>query len=179
MGMRSDGAPRLVGLWIVTLCALLSACSQYSGAERAADEDYSPATATEGNSREADAPSHRAYGADAVWQVPDGAVLDPSTRSFAVEVSRVECNSGETGEVLEPTVREGARKVVVTFRVLSDDSDTDLKTCVGNEWVPSTVRLSEALGQRTLYDGECLPEATATAPGLCGAGGLRYPVVSR
>lgn len=157
-------------------CTLLvSACSQYPAAsEQDARDADSSFVAGEGSTQDVADPADGSQGVDAVWRLPDGVQPDPTAKSFAVEVSRVGCNSGVTGEVLAPTVEEVNQEVVVTFTVLPET--TGAVDCQGNDWVPSTVRLSEALGERSLYDGECLPSATATAPGLCKLDGLRYPL---
>lgn len=173
--MLSRPAPYLHALWVAALCALVSACSQYTGAAENVDSDAgsSASISAGGSSQVADTPTVPAEAVDAVWRLPSRFTgLSPSTQSFSVEVSRVECNSGVTGEVLAPTVEEGQRKVVVTFKVAPDEPGNE--DCQANEWISSTVRLGEPLGQRSLYDGECQP--AATAPGLCRPRGLRYPL---
>lgn len=174
---RPKGMRRLVACTTLGLTLLVSACSPGTGApERAASDAGSSASIVDGrSSQDTEAPSDRVERVDAVWRLPEDEYLEPSTQSFTVEVSRVPCNSGVTGEVLAPTVEEGKRRVVVTFSVAPDDTLGN-EDCQGNDWVTHTVRLLEALGERSLFDGECLPEATATAPGLCRPGGLRYPL---
>jgi hypothetical protein len=153
---------------------LVSACSQYPPpAEQDVSDADSSQVASEGSNEDADQPVGDVEGADAIWRVPEGVELDSSARSFPVDVYRVSCNSGVTGEVLAPTVEEVGQRVVVTFTVVPATGGV---TCRANVGVSSTVRLSRPLGGRSLYDGECLPASTAAAPGLCRLGGLRYPL---
>jgi hypothetical protein len=72
----------------------------------------------------------------------------------------VGCNSGETGEVLTPTVVEEEDKVVITFTVAPRPPGA--ASCPGNKPVPYEVTLPSAVGDRALVDGACLSGPSVT-----------------
>jgi hypothetical protein len=110
-------------------------------------------------------------GAPAVWAIDEARPPSPTHATFVVLVTRVECNSGRTGEVLEPTVTEEAEDIVITFSVApTPPGDHD---CQGNDAVASTITLERPLGERRLLDGACL--AGSAPAGLCEVGPVRWP----
>ncbi|MFB2581393.1 hypothetical protein ACEXQD_09080 [Herbiconiux sp. P15] len=113
-------------------------------------------------------------GEPAVWFLADPSSVNPDSTSLDVDVTRMACSSGVTGDTLEPVVTYTEASVVIRIDVaplaLGD------ATCVGNESVPVVVELSEPLGDRTLIDGSCdRPGARGTSLCLTAE---RYPVGS-
>jgi hypothetical protein len=92
-------------------------------------------------------------GDGALGQLPQGAVVTSDDTSLMIEVTRLSCAGGVTGEVLEPAVSFTESEVVIVARVGEIEGD---QTCPSNDWVPITVDLSEPIGERKLVDGECL-----------------------
>lgn len=86
--------------------------------------------------------------------------------SFTAEVTRLECNSGVTGEVNDPRVEESEQTVTITFTV--SPSKAGGADCQSNDAVPYEVQLSNPLRGRTLVDGACASteagETTFCAP---------------
>jgi heat shock protein HslJ len=109
-------------------------------------------------------------GDTAVWDVDAAIPPAPSSTYFTVMVTRLGCNGGETGKVLEPDVSADGEQVVVTFSV-EPMSGGD---CPSNNSVRYVVELGEPLGDRDLVDGACLAgEAAATS--FCSEGAVRWP----
>lgn len=104
----------------------------------------------------------RPSGETGVWQLQS----EPSRDSTSIDVvvSRFECASGVTGEVLNPLVRSERDRVVVTTPVA--DNGTDDGECQGNNGVGLNVSLGESLGERILVDGACL-DTDARTTTLC------------
>lgn len=80
-----------------------------------------------------------ARGAAAVWTAAPNQSLEPGTSEFTVLVSRLGCNNGVTGEVLEPDVRLDAQRVVLTFAV--EPNEPSAANCLGNDQVRFDVTL--------------------------------------
>jgi hypothetical protein len=111
-------------------------------------------------------------GAAAVWTLADRKAVTGSSTRFVALVTRLECNSGVTGEVVPPGVRVTDTEVVVTFAVEPRGAgDAD---CQGNDQVAYEVLLDEPLGGRTLVDGQCTPGAEAATTSFCRQGGTRW-----
>jgi hypothetical protein len=91
--------------------------------------------------------------------------VTPDSTSLDVEVTRMACSSGVTGETLEPVVTYTASAVVIRIDVATLDLEGG--TCVGNEPVAVAVTLTEPLRGRALIDGACdRLGARGTAPCL-------------
>ena len=105
------------------------------------------------------------------WDLTKDQAPDSDTTAFTVDVTRLGCNSGETGSVNDPDIEMTDTQVVITFTVSpGEPSSAD---CQGNNAVSYDVELPEALGERELVDGGCAStEATSTAP--CQPSGVRY-----
>jgi hypothetical protein len=93
-----------------------------------------------------------------------GATPSPESTELTLLVSRLECASGVTGDVLTPIVRVESERVVITTPVADNGSDDG--ECPSNDEVPVTVRLDAPLGDRALIDGACL-EGEAVGLLLC------------
>lgn len=93
-------------------------------------------------------------GAPAVWRIAPGSDIDPDDDRLSIEVMRVECAGGVTGEVLDPVVEYNETQVVITERVQS--LPLGAYDCLGNDLVPTQIELAEKIGDRELIDGECL-----------------------
>ena len=96
--------------------------------------------------------------AAAVWDVAPDQRLDADTTTFTALVHRVGCNNGVTGDVNDPAIEVSDHQVVITFTVSPGEPSS--ATCQGNEPVAYEVALPDALGDRELVDGECVPIGT-------------------
>lgn len=110
--------------------------------------------------------------ATAVWTVAPGQGLDAQTTEIDVLVTRVGCNSGVTGQVVEPDVDLEGDRVIVSFTVRPGEPAA--ADCPGNDEVPYSLTLPEPLGDRQLVDGQCLSDGEASRTSFCEPGGLRY-----
>lgn len=111
-------------------------------------------------------------GDTAVWDVDPADPPTPSATSVTVMVTRLGCNGGVTGEVLEPEVAADGEQVVVTFSV--EPLGAGDYTCPGNDSVPYVVELDGPLGDRDLVDGACL-SGDAASTSHCSNGAVRWP----
>ena len=101
----------------------------------------------------------------AVWELASPELLDEDSTGIDVAVTRLACSSGITGEPLAPVISYETDRIVITIDVESFGDRGG--NCQGNNAVPVTVDLDEALGQRSLVDGACLTgDAVGTAPCL-------------
>lgn len=92
-------------------------------------------------------------GASATWELVDPDSITPETTSLDVEVTRIECASGVTGDLLAPVVSYDEDRV--TIRIDAAPRGMGAANCQGNDAVPVTVELAEPLGERVLIDGGC------------------------
>lgn len=121
-------------------------------------------------------------GDTATWEVPEDHLLDPGTTFLVLEVTRLDCAGGVTGEVLEPVVDFADDRVEIRTDVAPLPEGT--YSCQGNDAERIEVELREPLGVRELVDAACVEgEAVATAaceesvrwappPGLEQVGGV-------
>ncbi|NJI59571.1 hypothetical protein HCX50_09050 [Microbacterium oxydans] len=101
-------------------------------------------------------------GAPATWQLTDDSRVTPDSMAFEVQVTRLDCANGVTGEMLSPVITYEAEQV--TVRIDAKPNRLEAADCQGNDAIPVTVTLSEPIGQRTLVDGACVStEARTTA----------------
>lgn len=107
----------------------------------------------------------------ATWDLTKDQTADSDTTAFAVDVTRLGCNNGETGTVNDPDIEMTDTQVVITFTV--SPSEPGAANCLGNDAVSYGVELPEALGERELVDGGCdATEAASTS--TCQPSGVRY-----
>ncbi len=107
----------------------------------------------------------------AVWDVGESSSLDADTNTFTALVTRLECNSGVTGDVNDPDIERTDDRVVITFTVRPKEAAA--ADCQGNDQVPYEVEIPEPLGNRELVDGACTStEANSTI--FCQPDGVRY-----
>lgn len=109
----------------------------------------------------------------AVWSISRGVELTSETTSFTANVSRLDCNSGVTGKVLEPQLDYGDSQVILTFGV--EPAAGGAHDCQGNQRVPYKVVLTEPVGARELVDGACLDDEEAGTTSHCSPDGVRWP----
>ena len=107
----------------------------------------------------------------AVWTVTPGQSLDAQSTEIDVLVPRVGCNSGVTGQVVEPDVHFEGDRVIVSFTV--QPGQPTAANCQGNAEVPYTLTLPEPLGNRQLVDGQCLNDRETPRTSVCEPGALR------
>ncbi len=110
-----------------------------------------------------------ATGTEAVWDIDPKQPPSPTESAFTALVTRVDCNNGETGAVLQPEVVEGEQEVVVAFTVSLPSEGA--RACPANKPTPYTVTLSAPLGDRKLLDSSC----PIVMPAGCAEDGKRWP----
>lgn len=93
----------------------------------------------------------RDTGTLAVWWADPAHPPTAAARTFTALVSRAACDDGKTGPVHDPSVRELADRVIVTFTL--DPLPRGVHTCQGVPPVPHLVRLTQPVGDRVLLDG--------------------------
>ncbi len=141
--MREHRSAR-TALLVLAAALILSGCTSTS-------TSIAIATATDGD--------------PATWQLADPGAVTADSTSIDVEVSRLGCSSGKTGDLLDPVVSYEADRV--TIRIDAAPIGEGIQACPSNDVVPITVALTEPLGQRTLVDGGCgATEAATTMPCL-------------
>lgn len=110
--------------------------------------------------------------ADATWNLAPNQTLDGQTTSFIADVSRVGCNSGETGSVNDPDITVEDARIVIAFTVSPGEPRS--ANCQGNPPVAYEVKLPEPIGDRELVDPACI--GTSISDGdACTDSGIRYP----
>jgi hypothetical protein len=114
-------------------------------------------------------------GEAATWSIDPKAPPQPDATRFTALVSRVACNSGETGEVLTPRIEERHDRVVVTFTVAPQLAGGSYD-CQSNTPVRVEVQLAEPVGNRPIEDGACRTTLPNGQP-VC-RDGMRYPAAA-
>ncbi|WP_068480453.1 hypothetical protein [Pseudoclavibacter helvolus] len=99
-------------------------------------------------------------GEPATWHLIDPSAISPTSDQIDIEVTRLGCASGTTGEILEPKVTYEAEQIVI--RVDVAPAGAGPQTCQGNDAVPVVVELTEPIGLRSLIDGGCALEGVGT-----------------
>lgn len=101
-------------------------------------------------------------GEPAVWEVSDPDEVTAASQTFEIGVTRVECASGVTGEVLPLEVEEEDEQVVITATVAQNGGGG--ADCQDNDAVVVPVQLEEPIGDRELVDGACerFPDVATT-----------------
>ncbi|MGC3955843.1 MAG: hypothetical protein QM804_16630 [Propionicimonas sp.] len=111
-------------------------------------------------------------GAAGTWRLVNAEQVGPDSTQLAIAVTRVECNGGVTGEVLRPVVAYSRSEVVIRALVARIEGDGP-RSCPENDWVETTVKLAEPIGDRELVDAACLAgEAVETS--VCAEGPVRW-----
>ena len=116
-------------------------------------------------------PPAAGVGTTAVWYVDDRYPPDEAATSFTAMVTRLVCNGGVTGTVLEPVVAADAERITVTFAV--EPVEPGAHTCQGNDGVPFVVELADPVAGRELVDGACL-SGDAVTTSFCTEGAVRW-----
>ena len=90
------------------------------------------------------------------WVLP-GDLPGPRARSFPIEVTEIECASGQPADdrLLPPEIVLSDDAVTITVLVATLDDDE--RTCQGNPSVEVEIELPEPLGDRMLLDGSTYP----------------------
>lgn len=119
-----------------------------------------PDRAVTGDASGANQPE-KAYGTQATWDVADPVVVKPADRAVHLQVQRVDCASGKTGEIVGADVDYQDEQIVIAVHL---EPIVGAHTCQDNEQVPYTVELDEPIGQRELVDAACAAKpASGTA----------------
>lgn len=110
-------------------------------------------------------------GDDATWVVLDPAAVTTASTSLELAVTRADCASGVTGAALDAVVEYERDRVVIHTRV--EKNGPGVHTCQGNDSVDITVELTEAVGDRVLFDAFCL-ESANESNAACTPEGARW-----
>lgn len=103
--------------------------------------------------------------APAVWELDRTQPLVDTATSFTALVTRLGCNGGVTGKVVQPGIEMTKSQIVVTFQVTPGVPAA--ANCPGNNPVPFSVELGEPIDGRQLVDGRCLPGGAAETTSFC------------
>lgn len=137
-----DRRPGMLGILLIA-CVGLSGCGAIPSPQ---------ASATNASAAAGAAPP--VPGAPATWQLVDPGRVSSDSTTLEVEVTRLDCANGVTGELLAPVITYEADRV--TIRIDAEPSQLGAANCQGNNAVPVVVELSEPLADRTLVDGACI-----------------------
>lgn len=111
-------------------------------------------------------------GDTATWTVRDPAAISEASTALEVEVVRLGCASGVTGEVLPADVTYHRYEIVIRIDVAPlGQAGGD---CQENDAVPVTLELTEPVGNRKLVDAACL-EGEAVDTSFCESD-VRWPL---
>jgi len=102
------------------------------------------------------------------WKLVNPGEVTPESTTVHIEVTRDTCANGKTGKVLKPEIQEETGRVVIRTPVepLTGESG-EVYFCQSNDWVPVTVELPSALGDRELFAAACLDSFILTTA-ICG-----------
>lgn len=115
-------------------------------------------------------------GDTATWELLDPAGVNPTSQWLQVDVTRLNCSGGETGEVLEPQASYDDERIVIRTDVEKlPDGNYD---CQGNDVVPAEVHLDQPIGSRDLVDAACL-EGEAAETAACAESAVRWTSPAR
>lgn len=106
------------------------------------------------------------------WVLLDPGQVTSASTEITIGVTRLDCSSGVTGEVLEPVVEYTDSHVIIRADVAVIDHNLP-QTCQGNDEVPVAVKLSEPIGDRPLVDAACLA-GDAVTTSFCAEGPVRW-----
>lgn len=106
-----------------------------------------------------------------LWELRQAGGLTPESTTLHLNVSRLGCSNGVTGQVLAPDLQYMEDLILIRTDVAALDGGAH--DCPGNDQVPVTVELTEPIGRRDLVDAACL-DAAAAEMVLCEDGGIRW-----
>lgn len=89
-----------------------------------------------------------------VWELYDAESVTPATSVLNIGVTRLDCNSGVTGNALEPKVSYEQARILIETDV--EPQRPQAATCQSNNYVRVRLELSEPIGDRQLVDASCL-----------------------
>lgn len=91
------------------------------------------------------------------WKLLDPGEVTAESSTLRIEVSRLSCANGNTGNVLKPEITEEAGRVVIETPVEPlNGKPGEVYFCQSNNWVPVAVELPTPVGDRELFDAACL-----------------------
>ena len=158
---------------LAALAIWIAACNSDDGSNRvAADALGNSATASPPSISTVPPPDVPELGEAAVWFVSPDRQVSSASSSFTADVSRLGCNGGVTGTVLNPSIEKDDASVEVTFTV--EAAPPGDHTCPGNAFVQVVVDLAEPLGERQLVDGACRSGGEAANTAWCLDGSVRW-----
>lgn len=95
--------------------------------------------------------------APAQWRAAAPQAVSRASTSLDALVTQDGCNGGKTNPVRDAFVEVRADRVVVTTTVAGEGlALSGGATCPGNPAVPQQIVLPEPVGDRPVYDGQCL-----------------------
>lgn len=93
------------------------------------------------------------YGKIAVWDIPQEADITAETQSFDIHATRVDCASGETGEIVDVDIESAENEIII--QAYAEPFEEEEADCPANESVIVEVDLGEPIGDRNILDGAC------------------------
>lgn len=117
------------------------------------------------------APASQPVSSPGMWELRQAGGHSPESTTLHLNVSRLGCSNGVTGQVLEPDLQYMEERILIRTDVAALDDGA--YNCPDNDQVPVTVELTEPIGRRQLVDAVCL-DAAAGDTTSCEDGGIRW-----
>ena len=109
-------------------------------------------------------------GDPATWTLAEPDAVNAASTTLTLNVTRLGCSGGKTGEVLKPTVSTSDTQIIIRANVKPRTGPAD---CRGNDAVQINLALDEPVGARVLLDAACL-EGDAVRTSFCAKGAARW-----
>jgi hypothetical protein len=106
-----------------------------------------------------------------LWELADPSSVTSESTTLDLGVTRLECASGVTGDVLEPQVTYEDDRILIRTDVAP--LGLEAADCQGNDVVPIVIELAEPVGDRDLVDAACSDDRAA-ATVFCEDDGVRW-----
>ena len=103
----------------------------------------------------------------ATWRVDPEAELAPESTVVPVLVSRIECNNGVTGEIVDHSASTLLDENAIRIEFWVGPVNEGEANCPDNDEVPFDVELPEPLGNQVLIDGVCGSDANVATTIWC------------
>lgn len=116
------------------------------------------------------APMPPSLGDPATWTLAEPDAVSASSTTLTLNVTRLACSGGKTGDVLKPTFSTSDTQIIIRANV---KPRAGLAACPGNDSVPIVLTLDEPVGDRVILDAACL-EGDAVRTAFCAKGAARW-----
>ena len=94
-----------------------------------------------------------AHGELATWELQHPDEVSADTENLDIDVKRLACSGGETGNVVDVDVELSGDQI--TVQAYTEPLEEEGADCPLNEVVAEDVNLGEPIGERTIVDGAC------------------------